>query len=112
MRRSIFILLCGLVLMMAFPSCKAIKLEQQKYEHKRRLKHIEKEKLKREEEEAESYRQARERHMEIQSRSAIREMKRNQRKSMRYNANKKDPFYERWFRKSPRNNRPQGSLRK
>lgn len=45
---------------------------------------------------------AKERHREMQSKETRKRMKKLRKKSERYKAGKKEPFWKRWFKKSPR----------
>lgn len=111
MKRSITILLIAIISLTAPIGCSSI--AKQKRDQKRRQKQLERTVEKRELEEYEKYREAREHQVEIQSKNTVREMKRNQRKSMRYNTNKREFFVVRWFKnRSHRKARPQGGIRR
>jgi hypothetical protein len=97
MRHYLIILILGVFTLGSFTQCTGV--QKQKWEQKRRTKKFEKEKQRRFEEDAEAYRKARERHLDIQSGKAKREMKKNQRLSQRHNSGRREFFLVRWYNK-------------
>jgi hypothetical protein len=93
LRYKIGILILTLVLLSAYDS------EAQSRKRLRELDQMEKG-HEAEEESAEA--EAKQRHLDIQSKQTRKEMKNYQKMSKRYNTNRREPFYKKWFRRNRR----------
>jgi len=81
-----------LVISLAFP----LTTEAQS---RKRLKELEKTEERQQSEQMAAEEEARQRHMDIQSKQTKKEMKRYKKMSKRHNNNRKEPFYKKWFRR-------------
>ncbi|NQV53460.1 MAG: hypothetical protein HQ500_09775 [Flavobacteriales bacterium] len=69
---------------------------------RQRLKELENTEQDRQAEEQAAEEEGRQRHMDLQSKQTRKEMKGYQKQSKRYNNNRKEPFWKKWFRRNKR----------
>jgi len=86
-----------LVLLISFLAVNSIEAQS-----RQRLRELENKEQDRQAEQQAAEEEGRQRHKDIQSKQTRKEMKRYEKQSKRYNNNRKEPFWKKWFRRNKR----------
>jgi Ni/Co efflux regulator RcnB len=86
-----------LVLLISFLAVNSIEAQS-----RQRLRELENKEQDRQAEQQAAEEEGRQRHKDIQSKQTRKEMKRYEKQSKRYNNNRKEPFWKKWFQRNKR----------